>query len=91
MHTAEHTARVKRLSLILPPAVADEICEQPTAAKAMLIFQVIDEVIEKLDGFPQLLLSVTTTQWLATLTLPQQMQLVENLALMLISELNTDG
>jgi len=74
------TDRVKRLALILPTDVADEICEEPTAAKAMLLLQTIDDVLEKMDGFPHLLLSATTTQWLSSLSTIHQLQLIENLA-----------
>ena len=83
-----HDQRVKRLSLILPTDIADEICDQPTAAKAMLLIEQAEDVLEKLDGFEPLLLSATTTQWVRSLTTIQQMQLIENLALMLISEVN---
>ena len=85
------TDRVKRLSLILPADVADEICEEPTAAKAMLLLQTIDDVLEKMDRFPELLLSATTTQWLSSLSTIHQLQLIENLALMIMSELDVNG
>jgi hypothetical protein len=81
-----HDQRVKRLSLILPTDIADEICDQPTAAKAMLLIEQAEDVLEKLEGFPNLLLSATTTQWVRSLSTIQQMQLIENLALMLMSE-----
>lgn len=86
-----HTERVKRLALVLPTDIADEICDQPTAAKAMLLLQLADDLLEKLDGFPSLSLSVTTTQWLASLGKREQLQLIENLSLMLMTELNTNA
>jgi hypothetical protein len=86
-----HSDRVKRLSLILPTAIADEICEQPTAAKAMILIEQAEDVLEKLDGFPSLLLSATTTQWLKSLSKIEQLELIENLAAMIQTDLNFDG
>ncbi|MBD2152385.1 hypothetical protein H6F44_20020 [Pseudanabaena sp. FACHB-1277] len=79
---------VKRLSLIVPQDVAEEICDQPTPAKAMLLAQLGEEVLERFEAYPYLLLSATTTQWLKALTLRQTLQFIENLSLMLMSELN---
>lgn len=81
-----HSDRLKRLSLILPIAIADEICEQPTAAKAMILIEQAEDVLDQNHGFPELLLSATTTQWLSSLGIREQLQLCENLSLMLISE-----
>jgi hypothetical protein len=86
-----HQERVKRLALVLPTDIADEICDQPTAAKAMLLLEVADELLEKLDGFPSLMLSATTTQWVKSLGKREQCQLIENLALMLMCELNPES
>ncbi len=82
-----HQERVKRLALVLPVDIADEICDQPTAAKAMLLLETADDLLEKLDGFPSLMISATTTQWLKNLGKREQLQLIENLALMLMSEI----
>jgi hypothetical protein len=78
--------RLKRLSVVLPKDIADEICELPTEAKAMLMLETADDILEKLDGFPSLMISNTTTQWLKSLDMRSQLQLIENLALMLMSE-----
>jgi len=86
-----HTDRVKRLAIVLPTDVADEICEQTPSAKGLLLLELADDVVEKLDGFPDLCFSATTTQWLKSLGKREQLQLIENLALMLMSELDTDG
>lgn len=82
-----HTDRVNRLSVVLPRDIADEICDQPTEAKLMLIVQTADDLLEKIEGFPELLLSATTTQWLSALNKREQLQLIENLALMIMSEI----
>lgn len=81
-----HTERVKRLSVVLPRDIADEICDQPTAAKAMLMVEIADDILEKLEGFPSLMLSATTTQWLQSLNTREQLQIIENLALQIMSE-----
>lgn len=83
-----HQERVKRLALVLPTSIADEICDQPSAAKAMLLLETADDLLEKLDGFPSLMLSNTTTQWLKSLGKLEQLRLIENLAIMLQSELS---
>lgn len=85
-HRPHHTERVKRLSVVLPRDIADEISDQPSAAKAMLMVEIADDILEKLDGFPSLMLSATTTQWLKALNTREQLQLIENLALQLMSE-----
>lgn len=77
---------LKRLSDVLPKDIADEICELPTEAKAMLMLETADDILEKLDGFPSLMISNTTTQWLKSLGQREQLQLIKNLALMLMSE-----
>jgi len=82
-----HTERVKRLSVVLPTDIADEICDQPTEAKLMLLLETADDLLEKVDGFPSLLISATTTQWLRSLGKREQLQLIENLALMVMNEI----
>ena len=86
MPSAPDTQKLKRLSVVLPKDIADEICELPTQSKAMLMLETADDILEKLDGFPSLMLSNTTTQWLKSLSQREQLQLIENLALMLTSE-----
>jgi hypothetical protein len=88
MHSAPTTdsQRLKRLAVVLPKDIADEICELPTESKAMLLLETADDIFEKLDGFPSLMISNTTTQWLKSLGQREQLQLIENLALMLMSE-----
>lgn len=86
MSSAPDTQKLKRLSVVLPKDIADEICELPTQSKAMLLIETADDILEKLDGFPALMLSNTTTQWLRSLGMREQLQLIENLTLMLISE-----
>ncbi len=86
MTTTTDSQRLKRLSVVLPKDIADEICELPTEAKAILLLETADDILEKLDGFPALMLSNTTTQWLRSLGKRDQLQLIENLALMLMSE-----
>lgn len=76
----------KRLNVVVPHDSALEICELPAISKAMLICELIDEVIERIDGFPALDLSATTTQWLKSITTRESLQVIENLALQLISE-----
>jgi hypothetical protein len=83
-----HTQRVQRLSLVLPRAVADEICDMPTCAKARLLGDLAQEVIESIEEYPALDLSATSSQWLKSLTTRQACQVLENLALMLISEVS---
>jgi hypothetical protein len=80
--------KIQRMRVVLPNAIADEICEQPPAAKAMLMLEMADDFLEKMDGFPALQLSATTTQWLRSLGKRDQLQLIENLAMQLMSELN---
>ncbi len=76
---------IKRLNVV-PHDSALELCELPAISKAMLICELIDDVIEKLDGFPVLDLSATTTQWLKATNSRETLQIIENLALMLMSE-----
>ena len=76
----------KRLSICLPQEVAAEICQLSPIAKALLLVESSDQVLETIDGFLVLDLSATTTQWLKSLTTIQTLQLVENLSLMLMSE-----
>jgi hypothetical protein len=85
--TPNHPERVKRLSVVVPRDIADEICELPTIGKATLLMETIDDLIEKLDEFPELLLSATTTQWVRSLNIREQLQLCENLSLMLMTEI----
>ena len=75
-----------RLSIPLPKHVAAEICNLPTVSKAMLLVELAEEVLETIDGFPVLALSATSTQWLKALPTCHRLQTIENLALMLISE-----
>lgn len=46
-----------------------------------------DDLLEKLEGFPQLMLSATTTQWVKSLDMRSQLRLIEDLAFMLMSEI----
>ncbi|WP_055077189.1 hypothetical protein [Pseudanabaena sp. 'Roaring Creek'] len=88
MHSAPVSSpeTVKRLSVVLPRDIADEICELPAIAKAMLLLETADDIVEKTHGFPVLPLSATTTQWLKAISKRDQLQLIENLALQLMSE-----
>lgn len=74
------------LAVVVPRDSADEIAELAPISKAMLICELIDEVIERVDGFPALNLSATTTQWLKAVNTREALQIIENLALMLMSE-----
>ena len=76
------------LAVVVPRDSADEIAELSPISKAMLICELIDEVIERIDGFPALKLSATTTQWLKAVNTRESLQIIENLALMLMSEVN---
>jgi hypothetical protein len=82
----QHKEQVKRLSVVLPTDISDEICGQTTPAKAMLLILTAEDVLEKIEGFPDVNLSATTTQWLRSINILEQLQLIENLALMLMSE-----
>jgi hypothetical protein len=75
-----------RLRVIVPNDCAQEIFDLPPISKAMLVCELIDEVIDKVDGIPVLDLSATTTQWLKAVTVRESLQIIENLALMLMSE-----
>ncbi|OIP78245.1 MAG: hypothetical protein AUK48_02105 [Oscillatoriales cyanobacterium CG2_30_44_21] len=75
-----------RLRVIIPNDCAQEFFDLPPISKAMLVCELIDEVIDKVDGIPVLDLSATTTQWLKAVTLRESLQIIENLALMLMSE-----
>lgn len=76
----------KPLNIVFPNDSALEICELAPIGKAMLMCELIDEVIEKIDGLPVLDLSATTTQWLKSVTTREALQIIENLSLMLMSE-----
>ena len=84
--TPRHQERVKRLSVILPSEIADEISELSTPAKAQLMCEIADEINESIDAFPDLNLSATTTQWLKALNTREACQLIENLSLQLMNE-----
>lgn len=88
MHSApvSDPENVKRLSVVLPRDIADEICELPPIAKAMLLVEQSDEVLEAIEGFTILDLSASTTQWLKAIGKRDRLQLIENLALQLMSE-----
>ncbi len=78
---------IKRLNVV-PHDSALELCELPAISKAMLICELIDDVIDKLDGFPVLDLSASTTQWLKAVTTRETLQIIESLALMLMSDVD---
>lgn len=75
-----------RLKVIIPNDCAQEVFDLPAISKAMLISELIEEVIERIDGFPALNLSATTTQWLKAVTTRESLQIIENLSLQLMSE-----
>lgn len=76
----------QRLSAALPPDVAEEICQLPPSAKALLMNELTDEIAEKIEGFDVPNLSATSTQWLKSLTVRESLQVVENLSLQLMVE-----
>lgn len=77
----------KRLTVVLPQDCAVEVIELAPIGKAMLMCELVDEVIEKIDGFPALDLSASTTQWLKSLTTREALQVIENLALQLMGDI----
>lgn len=79
-----------QLSQVFPIDVADEICGLSPVSKAMLMYELADDLSEKLDGFPDQF-SATTTQWLKALSMKESIQVIENLAQMLKVELNIWG
>ncbi|WP_055075283.1 hypothetical protein [Pseudanabaena sp. 'Roaring Creek'] len=76
-----------QLSQVFPTDVANEICGLSPVSKAMLMYELADDLSEKLDGFPDQF-SATTTQWLKALSMKESIQTIENLAQMLKVELN---
>ncbi len=76
----------KCLAVGLPHEVAMEISELPSIGKSLLMHELSDRVLEAMDGLLILDLSATTTQWLKSLTTLETLQLVQNLSLMLMSE-----
>lgn len=89
MHSApvSDPENVKRLSVVLPRDIADEICELTPIAKAMLLVEQSDEVLEALDGFPILHLSASTTQWLKALSILESLQLIQALSQSILLDL----
>ncbi|PZU92564.1 MAG: hypothetical protein DCE90_17945 [Pseudanabaena sp.] len=75
-----------RLKVIIPNDCAQEVFDLPAISKAMLVCELIDDVIDKIDGLPVLNLSATTTQWLKAITTREALQIIENLSLQLMSE-----
>lgn len=88
MHSApvSDPEKVKRLSVVLPRDIADEICELPQIAKAMLLVETADDVLEQMEGFPAYTLSATTTQWLKAINKRDRLQIIENLSVQLMSD-----
>lgn len=71
----------------LPHDVAEEILSLTTSSKGMLLVELTDEVNEKLDGFPDLNLSATSTQWLKALSIVESLQLIQSLAQSMLLEI----
>jgi len=75
------------LKELFPSEVADEICGLTPVSKAMLMYELSDDISEKIEGFPDQF-SATTTQWLKALSLKESVQVIENLAHLLKIELS---
>ena len=72
-----------QLQEIFPKQIADEITAFTPATKAMVMWQLADEVSDKLPDFADQI-SATTMQWLTALTTKQAIHTINHLSAMLL-------
>lgn len=72
-----------KLQQIFPRDVADEIEAFTPATKAMVIWQLADEVSDKMPAFADDI-SASTMQWLSSLTTKQAIHTINHLSTMLL-------